>query len=149
MRAGLQKKSPVRREALSSLLQNWLRLASLPGSSVKCHQQEALQNHPSPSTQCFHSDKNSDSTIFGPAGVTARLSGGRREVRVLCHRFRICGQCEGLWHSNVSRRLPAIWFQVGNFQTTISLRLHALYLTHSVFELHCASPCCLGNERLS
>ena len=48
MRAGLQKKSPVRREALSSLLQNWLRLASLPGSSVKCHQQEALQNHPSP-----------------------------------------------------------------------------------------------------
>ena len=48
MRAGLQKKSPVRREALSSLLQNWLRLASLPGSSVKCHQQEPLQNHPSP-----------------------------------------------------------------------------------------------------
>ena len=86
MRAGLQKKSPVRREALSSLLQNWLRLASLPGSSVKCHQQEALQNHPSP-TQCFYSDKNSDSTISGPAGVTARLSGGRREARVLCHSF--------------------------------------------------------------
>ena len=34
------------------------------------------------------------------------------------------------------------------FQTTISLRLHALYLTNSVSELHCASPCCLGNQRV-
>ena len=56
--------------------------------------------------------------------------------RVLCQSFKICGQCEGLWHSNVSRRLPKIWFQVANFQTIVSLRLHALYLTHSVSELH-------------
>ena len=63
--------------------------------------------------------------------------------------FKVCGQYEGHWHANVSRRLPAIWFQVGNFQTTISLRLHALYLTNSVSELHCASPCCLGNQRVS
>ena len=45
----------------------------------------------------------------------------------------------------VASNMVSSW-QLPNYHI---IALHALYLTNSISELHCASPCCIGNQRLS